>query len=116
MKKITKTVVERIGENMGPVPKDYDIWDKRWGGLYPNNPEIRVAKFQMFLDMQEAFLNGNKIRVSYDPDFGDFLADVGLYDGWPYWEPVPCFKQATWLGGEWHTWYQIHSWKIVEEK
>lgn len=33
--------------------------------------------------------------------WGDVL-DVGMYDGWPYWKPVPSVYSRGPLGGEWH--------------
>ena len=41
-------------------------------------------------------------RYSQDDDTGEVL-DVGMYDGWPYWKPVPSvFTRSALGGGEWH--------------
>lgn len=65
----TRTVTERIGENMGPIDWEHPT--------AKNMPEIwrEAEKCPGFL------FNGRQIL------------DMGMYDGWPYWTPRPaiCF-------------------------
>jgi hypothetical protein len=35
------------------------------------------------------------------------VIQVGMYDGWPFWKPIPSFQLAGPLGAEWHPWYSL---------
>jgi len=115
MKTYTQTV--REGENMGQIPEDYDFIEWHKGDhLYPNNPETVIQKGKQILEIQEAFLEGKTVYILeyFDVPYKK-VTDVGMYDGWPYWKPVPHVNTpSTIFNCGWVTWYSIYSYKIEE--
>jgi hypothetical protein len=94
----TRTVIERIGEWLGPVDWDYNFnqhaWSKSHGGV---NPEC-IKKGKELLR-----------KASEDPEdwfyspcqFGAHkVLNIGMYDGWPFWKPTPAIGFRSVLGGE----------------
>lgn len=112
----TETRIVRIGEHLGPVDRSYDFdqhksGDEKW---WPKRVET-------FISMLEAFEAGTPILATTDggvPRFGwGDLLEVGMYDGWPFWKPVPSFLISSSLGGaEWHWFGSLSEWRIVERK
>lgn len=104
----TRMVEERIGERLGDIDWNYDFashgWTSASGG---HNPKLIPQEVERLREMETAFKAGHRVFVkrshgeTYEP-----VNDVGMYDGWPYWRPVPSFNSSTWLGGSWHcfTW------------
>ncbi|MFA5056538.1 MAG: hypothetical protein WC485_00355 [Opitutaceae bacterium] len=111
MKTITKT--ERVGELLGPVDWSYDFTKHDWangrGGVNPEIARNAVATLRQVVELLDA---GKQVMVSLYGEGHDVLA-VGMYDGWPFWEPTPSVLVRTWLGSEWHPWYSI---QIAKEK
>ena len=99
----TRMVEERIGEYMGPVDWSYDFAQhfKSYGG---RDVAARIAEAIAWLkqlagapEKHEATTDGGC------PKFGwHRVIRVGMYDGWPYWRPVPAVLTAGPLGPEWH--------------
>lgn len=101
----TRTVTVKEGELLGPVDYTYDFTG-HFSGLYPGNEGLRATKLQEAIETlkrleahpgeYEATTDGGWPRCGW----GDVIA-VGMYDGWPFWRPVPsvCIKGP--LGGEW---------------
>ena len=120
MKTIQQTVM--IGENMGAIPGDYDFmawWHESDGGLYPNNPEIVMQKGVQILQIQDLFIkNANVWILEYWDGPRRKVIDVGMYDGWPYWKPVPNIQIMPILpgSGTWISWLSIHSFGIEEKR
>ena len=77
----TRTVIERVGENMGPID-----WTHPTAVNMP--PIWRDAEKN-----PDGFVFGDYART---------IVEICMYDGWPYWKPTPavCFigplKSAEW--------------------
>lgn len=111
----TKTVVERIGERLGDIDWTYDFashgWSQNCGG---HNPKLIQQEVEHLRTLEAAFKAGKSCSVrmydTYEP-----VVDAGMYDGWPFWRPVPSFMSSTWLGPSWHAFTFISDIKIDEE-
>lgn len=74
----TRMVEERIGENMGPIDWTHDI-AKDMPPIW-RDAEQNPGNF---------LINGREIYA------------VAMYDGWPYWKPMPAIHRAGPIGSEW---------------
>jgi hypothetical protein len=111
MKTWSETVAHRQGEWLGPLDDNYDYSQHK---AYPNNPEIVQEKIQMMREIETLFLNGKKLKVSYDDCLAGELLQIGMYDGWPFWKPTPAFMIKTWHGGDIHFWYDVREYWDME--
>lgn len=101
MKTITRT--ERVGEWLGPVDWTYDFrshFDNYCTSDAGRDAECakqmeRLRKLVAEPDRYEVTTYGGWPRCGWGP-----IVRVGMYDGWPYWRPVPTVGYRTWLGVE----------------
>lgn len=104
----TRTVTVREGENVGPIDWSYDFLSHF--ASYCTSDERRAdlcaRSIEQLRTVEERFKAGKKTLATTDggwPRFGwHEVVDVGMYDGWPYWKPVPSVMTRGPLGGEWH--------------
>jgi hypothetical protein len=107
MRTYTKTV--REGEKVGEVDWSYNF--RQHFNNYCMNEEGRdeicakvVQRFREIVDLHAA---GKRVFATTDdgcPKFGfNEVLYVGMYDGWPYWSPVPSVLTYGTLGPEWHS-------------
>lgn len=91
----TRTVTERIGEYLGPIDWSFD-WDylSRTQGMSQEQIDEGIE----FLKQ----LGDGKGWEIYQYGMWKDVLWVGMYDGWPYWRPMPTIAYKTWLGAE-HT-------------
>lgn len=104
----TRLVEERIGERVGDVDWNYDFYSHKL------NPDVVQSKIND-LKRIEANIGHNvdvyvRIHSNYLP-----VVDVAMWDGWPYWRPVPSVCVRTWAGIEWHS-FDMISGSIVKAK
>lgn len=102
-----KTVVEREGELLGPVDWAYNFrqhFDNMGCSVERRDQECRetVERLRKIVENPEGF----KVRFSHGFVERDVYS-VGMYDGWPYWRPVPALFCSGTLGGEWQFFYEI---------
>ena len=104
----TYWVQERIGEFTGNIDWDYDFKQHLTNG---SKPEERLAKQIAILRMIEA--ETDKYQAT---DYGGWprcgwsdILQVGMYDGWPYWKPVPSvmLRSPVTRTGWWHSFCSI---------
>ncbi len=98
----TRTVVERVGELLGPVDWSYDF--RSHFNNHCCSDELRDAECAKSVEMLRQLASGGAwdVWIAHSSYFVPML-EVGMYDGWPYWKPVPSVATSTWLGGEWHS-------------
>lgn len=109
----TETRTVRIGERVGDVDWLYDFRN-HFNNLCTSD-ERRDEACEQAKDrlrkMEEAVKSGAEIRATTDggwPRCGlNRVIDVGMYDGWPYWRPVPSVQTMGTLGTEWHSFSAI---------
>lgn len=105
----TFTEIRREGELLGPVDWSYNFL-QHFGGYCCDDAgrqkvcDEKVAALRKLCDGGNwmATTDGGWPRMCW----GKVLA-VGMYDGWPYWRPVPSVMIASIYGGGWHTFDQI---------
>ncbi len=107
----TRTVTVREGELLGPVDWSYEFaadgWD-RGGSL---NPDVVARGVEALRAIDDGLRRGEEWQATTDcgwprVGWGRVIA-VGMYDGWPYWRPVPSVMISGPLGGEWSSWWQV---------
>lgn len=98
----TRTVQVSEGENLGPIDWSYDFashnWNRPGGGT---NPECVAQAIESLRKIETWLVEGKAVEIYLYSMWAKVL-DIGMYDGWPYWRPVPSVCTETWLGGEWH--------------
>lgn len=101
-----ETIMRPVGEDLGPVDWAYDFdvtgWDK--GGSL--NPRLIAPLLEQFKKLESgewmATTDGGWPRVGWKK-----VLKIAMYDGWPYWKPVPSVLLAGTLGCEWYSWCSI---------
>jgi len=102
----TKQVTVCEGEYLGPVDWNYDFKQHDWehgGGSNPESIERRIAMLNVLESQKkygvayEATTDGGFPRVGWGK-----VLEVGMYDGWPFWKPIPSVLIAGFLGSSWH--------------
>jgi len=102
-----RTVVERIGEKVGPIDWDYDFlghYNRMCGCRDPRSIERSEKAVAILRHLSES--DGWQVR---NGDYWYDVYDVGMYDGWPFWKPTPAvFVQERVLGGgQWKFFYEL---------
>jgi hypothetical protein len=101
-----ETVVHRVGEYLGPVDWSFDF-----AGFISKERDheerVRIAverlrRIAAEPDRWEATTDGGWPRVGWQS-----VIEVGMYDGWPYWRPIPSVLLAGVLGPTWHDFSSI---------
>lgn len=85
----TQTI--RIGEWLGEVPDDWDyeaFYQKHLG----QNREWFDRAVTLFKEMDAALKRGATVWATQSGNFTHLVYHCGLYDGWPFWIPRPCYR------------------------
>jgi hypothetical protein len=79
----------------GPVDPDYD-----WLSGFANYGATDQRKREM-ADRAKTLMLSLKSgdRVTSSGQFDRVVVEAGMYDGWPYWKPVPAISYIGPLGG-----------------
>ena len=105
----TRMVEVREGELLGPVDWSYDFEQHCWGPDKGGTNPLVVARSKEILrricDAPDAKW---EVGLAYSDGLYPLLA-VGMYDGWPWWRPVPSVCVSTWLGAEWHAFTSLRA-------
>lgn len=99
------------GELLGPVDWSFDFVKDFENNYNCGTKEQHEAEYNKRMDMLHALdKDYKKYQATTDGQgwyFRDVLA-VGMYDGWPYWKPMPSVMiQSALGGGEWHSYKNI---------
>ncbi len=105
----TVTVTKRIGEYFGPIDWAYDF--RQHFNNYCGSDAQRDKYCADAVDKLRRLTSGGEWMATTDggwPRFGwGKVLEVGMYDGWPWWRPVPSVCIDGPLGGEWHGFYSV---------
>ncbi len=100
----TETRTVQVGELLGPIDWSYDFRQHFNNLCAPDaerDRECERAKERLRLllngECWEATTYGGWPRCGWGA-----VVSVGMYDGWPYWRPVPSVAVAGTFGVEWH--------------
>lgn len=84
----TQTV--QVGEWLGDVPADWDF-----DGFFAKHLGQNKGSFDRavlaFKEMDAALKRGDEVWATKSGDFTHKVLRCGLYDGWPFWTPRPCY-------------------------
>jgi len=108
----THQVTVREGELLGPIDWNYNFREHYKNIYNCGTPEQHEEMFQRAMtilqmivnepDKYEATTYGGWPRCGW----GSVL-HVGMYDGWPYWKPIPSVFITSWHVGDWHAFHNI---------
>lgn len=109
----TETVTRRFGEKVGEIDWAYDFM-RHFACTQPNRREESCEKAKAVLkQIEDRFKAG---LCTFSTTYGGWprigfheVVDVGMYDGWPYWYPVPSVYVRGVLGCEWQHFNSITS-------
>lgn len=103
----------RIGERVGDVDWSYNF-RSHFDGLCSTDErrdEACTKAVEVLRDIESDLRAGKHIVATTDggwPRCGwGRVIDVGMYDGWPFWKPVPSVLTSGPLGPSWHSFYMI---------
>lgn len=104
----TNTV--RVGEKVSEIDWTHET-------LQRTGDEWKDRNIQSLRDLEDALRHGGSARVtSHGGDCWMFcmkdVVDVGMYDGWPYWQPNPSVLTRGPLGHEWHSIQSLNHFSI----
>ena len=98
----TYQVTKREGELLGQID-----WSHDFAQHYScrSGPASRIAEamtrdIENLWQVERLHLKGKLLRVREGEYWHNVIA-VGMYDGWPYWKPVPAVLIAGPIGSEW---------------
>lgn len=87
----TETHTVRVGEWLGDVPKDWDyeaFYEKHLG----QSKTAFDCAVKLFKEMDSALKSGMKVFATQSGGFTHQVYSCGLYDGWAFWVPRPCYS------------------------
>lgn len=102
----TRTVTVREGELLGPIDFGHDFISYFNNESCPQQENER--RCNRCVDSLRQISNGSpsQWQVRCGEYWHDLVA-VGMYDGWPWWKPVPHVLIGSTLGSEWEPFYKI---------
>lgn len=117
----TYTVTKRVGELLGPIDWNFDFREF-YKPLYNcGTPESHERMFQRAMtilrlleespDKYEATTDGGWPRCGWGRTI-----HIGMYDGWPYWRPIPSVFITSPFDGGWHSFSCITDIRIKDEQ
>ena|SRR3990167_9417277 len=102
----------RIGEWIGEVPEDWD-YEAFYSNHLRRNRESFDRSVKLFKEMDAALKSGKKVWATQSGDFTHEVYHCGLYDGWVFWVPRPCYSyHGPILGQHIDEFYNITSVRI----
>lgn len=97
------TVQKKIGEYLGHIDWNFDFTS-----VCQSMPPALLTEAQDYLHQLESGGDWLATTDSGWPRFGwGAVLQVGMYDGWPHWRPIPSVCIDGPLGAEWHPFYSI---------
>jgi len=119
----TKTVTDREGELLNPIDWNFDF-KEFYKDIYPaacNGEELHEKMFQQAMtilrmlekdpDKYEATTDGGWPRCGWGR-----VIHIGMYDGWPYWKPIPSVFITSIFVGDWHAFHCITDIRLKGEQ
>lgn len=111
MKLVTQQ--KRVGEHLGDIDWSYDFrshFDLLCCNDAGRDESCETSK-QQLAKLEFAFKAGKRLQATTSggwPRLGWHpVINIGMYDGWPYWKPVPSVCLQGPLGPEWHAFNAI---------
>lgn len=97
----TETQTVRIGEWLGPVDWSFDF--AAFTDRHLNGGDSTKA-IAMLREIEDGLHRGERWGIWEHGTMREVIS-VGMYDGWPFWTPRPCYLAKTPIGGDKSEWY-----------
>jgi hypothetical protein len=100
----TKTVTVREGERLSDIDWSFDFQSHDWNHGGCTNHDCIKRSVEYLKEIESRFKAGEKV---YGSSYGGWpriwqqVVDVGMWDGWPYWKPMPSICLRGPCGVEW---------------
>jgi hypothetical protein len=107
----TRTETVRVGEMLGPVNWQYNF--RPHFDCYCADDATQQKFCDAKVEQLRQLADGTEWEATTDGGWprcgwGKVLY-VGMYDGWPYWRPVPSVCIASKCGASWHSFDSVTS-------
>ena len=101
------------GELLGPIDWSYDFCPHFSGYCCPDDAkrEMMVKAIDNLWAVERLHIQGQRVEVC-TRDFWHPLIAVGMYDGWPYWKPVPSILVQGPLGAQWEQFPCVDDYRV----
>ena len=111
----TYMVQQREGKLLGPIDWNYNF--RSHFDCYCTDDAGKQKECDAAVAQLRSLCNGKSWEATTDGGWprvgwGRVLA-VGMYDGWPYWRPVPSVLIDGFLGASWHSFDSVRGVKEV---
>jgi len=93
-------VTKRIGEWLGPIDWSYNFESHDWDHGGSINPVCVQESINFLWKLDSTIAPMLASNYSGWPKIWHKVMKVGMYDGWPYWRPVPSISVIGTLGIE----------------
>ena len=103
----TYMVERREGELLGPIDWRYDFESHGWNHDGGTNPKCVQ---QAIVALWQVDAHNGRGEVELYQCWHSVIC-YGMYDGWPYWRPVPSVCVATPFGAEWHSFLALRGFR-----
>ena len=110
-----KQVTQYEGELLGPIDWSHNFsdWFDSWCVSETTRRDMLFEQIELLWQIERAHLKGERIEVltGFGSDYWYPLLGIGMYDGWPWWKPMPSICVYRVLGAEWHQKPKISAWR-----
>jgi hypothetical protein len=109
----TYQVTRREGELLGDIDWNYKFSDhiETRGGPPESKAHFLFNQILNLWQAERIHKDGVLLRVREGEYWHDLIA-VGMYDGWPYWKPVPAILISGPIGSEWRHFPCVDEYKL----
>ena len=100
----SRTVTQYEGERLSDIDWSFDFTSFDWDHNGGTNPDCINRSVACLREIEQRFRRGETVMASsYGgcPRIWQQVIDVGMYDGWPYWKPMPSICLRGHFGPEW---------------
>ena len=103
------TVVQREGTRVGDVDWDYDFLSHFDCVCSPDEVKRDLCSRSVtaLREAEAAVKRDETVEVCMSGGYWKRLLNVGMYDGWPYWKPVPSLFVVGVFGGHWESFNSV---------
>ena len=95
----TETRTIQVAEWLGDTPDDFD-YEAFYLKYISQNKDTFDRAVKLYKEMDSALKSGAKVFATRSGDFTHEVYSCGLYDGWPFWVPRPCYSYRGPISGE----------------
>lgn len=106
----TRTVTVCEGELLGPIDWSHDFASHGWDRDGCTNPECVAGAVEELRKLDDH--NGQGSIAIHETRLR--VIAHGMYDGWPYWRPIPSVCVLTAFGAEWHSFLSVRDFQPPE--